>query len=389
VLITGESNSGRIAKLYTNDGTGSYTEVVGTPFIGVTVSDVAFSDVDGDGDNDVLLVGAPSPGPEIVKLYTNDGDGNFTEVMDTPFENLQVGSFAFSDVDGDGDSDLLMIGRNNSGPPFSLFAKLFTNDGAGSFTEDMDAPFEGGESSALAFSDVDGDGDSDVIITGRNDAGTRFTKFYTNDGLGNFTEVADTPFVGVNSGSIAFSDVDGDGDNDVLITGRNGPVAQPTFIAKLYTYDGTSNYTEVLNTPFVGVAGGSKSIAFSDIDGDGDSDVLITGQNISFDATAKLYTNDGLITSVGDVQNSLDFNFTVYPNPTTANELNIRYQSNENSLTKVQVFDLNGRQVMRQQRRATIGQQIFSIDITSLIQGIYFVELDNGRERGITKIIVQ
>jgi len=366
------------------------TEIVGTPFVGVTVSNVAFSDVDGDGDNDVLIVGAPGLGPEIVTLYTNDGSGNFTEVEDSPFDNIKVRSFAFSDVDGDGDSDLLMIGRENLGAPFTLFVKLFINDGVGRFSEVVDTPFEGGESSALAFADVDGDGDSDVMITASTGAGTQITKLYTNDGLGNFTEVSDTPFIGVASGSIAFADVDGDGDNDVLVTGRSGPVAQSTYIAKLYTYDVTiNNYTEVANTPFVGVAGGFKTIAFSDVDGDGDPDVLITGQDSSFSAVAKLYTNDGLITSWGDVHNTLDFGFTAYPNPATASEVNISYQSNENSLMKVRVFDLNGRLLIRQHRHSTIGQQIFTIDIASLVQGAYFVELDNGIKRGFTKIMVQ
>jgi len=235
---------------------------------------------------------------------------------------------------------------------------------------------------------VDGDGDSDVMISGDISPGIQITKLYINDGEGNFTELLNTPFIGVALGSIAFADVDGDGDNDVLVTGRTGPASESIHIAKLYAYDGTGNFTEVLNTPFVGVAGGTKATAFSDIDGDGDFDVLITGQDSSSANVAKLYTNDGLITSVVDVPTTLDFDFTVYPNPTTANQLTIRYKSEENSLMKVQVFDLNGRRLMWQERRTTIGQQIFSINITSLVKGVYFVELANGKKRGIAEIIV-
>ena len=138
---------------------------------------------------------------------------------------------------------------------------------------------------------------------------------------------------------------------------------------------------------FEGVSAGA--IAFADVDGDGDSDVLITGLDGSLEPIAKLYTNDWVVTSLVDAHNTLDFDFVVYPNPTTANQLNIRYPSNENSLTTVQVFDLNGRRLMWLKRRSAIGQQIFSINITSLVQGIYFVELDNGKKRGATKIIVQ
>jgi predicted nucleotidyltransferase len=386
VLITGKSDSARIAKLYTNDGMGNFTEVMGTPFIGVTVSYVAFSDIDGDGDNDVLIAGTPSPAPEIVKLYTNDGLGNFTEVTDTPFTDIQVRSFAFSDVDGDDDNDLLLIGRENAGPPYAEFAKLYTNDGTGSFSEVLDTPFEGVNSSSLAFSDVDGDGDSDVLITGSNSSNEKIAKLYTNNGTGSFTEVFDTPFDGVHYSSVAFSDVDGDGYSDVLMIGLNSSNEK---IAKLYTNDGTGGFIEVLDTPFDGAASGSNSIAFADIDNDGDDDVLITGQNNSLDAIAKLYMNEGTITSSDEVQYKPNFDFVVYPNPILANQVNIRYQSDENSLATVRVFDLNGRQLMWLQRRSTIGQQIFSINISSLVQGIYFLELNNGGKRGVTKIIVQ
>jgi len=52
----------------------------------------------------------------------------------------------------------------------------------------------------------------------------------------NFTEVMGVPFVGVQKSSIAFADVDGDNDQDVLITGLN--LVQPGMpgdrISKLY-----------------------------------------------------------------------------------------------------------------------------------------------------------
>ena len=382
VLITGVTNSGRISKLYTNDGASIFTEVMGTPFEAVASGCIAFSDVDGDGDSDVLITGRTNSG-RISKLYTNDGMGSFTEVTGTPFPGVSVSYVAFSDVDGDGDNDVLITGASNPGPEI---VKLYTNDGMGNFTEVTDTPFNNIKVRRFAFSDVDGDGDSDVLITGAISPGVNIAKLYTNDGTGNYTEATGTPFAGVYYSSIAFSDVDGDGDSDVLITGAISP---DTYIAKLYTNDGTGSYTEVMGTPFDGVAGGSNAIAFSDIDGDGDSDVLITGGISLAKSIAKLYTNDGALTSSVEAQNTLDLDFVVYPNPTAATQLNIRYQANENSLTTVQVFDGNGRRLIRQQRRAAIGQQIFSIDITSLVQGIYFVELEDGKKRGVARIIVQ
>ena len=80
--------------------------------------------------------------------------------------------------------------------------------------------FEGAEFSSIAFADVDGDSDKDVLITGANNSNQRIAKLYTNDGSGNFSEVLVTPFDAVWRSSIAFADVDGDGHKDVLITGE-------------------------------------------------------------------------------------------------------------------------------------------------------------------------
>jgi hypothetical protein len=281
VLITGASDSVPISKLYTNDGNGGYSLVSGTPFDGVSYSSIAFADVDGDNDQDVLITGFNNF-EGIAKLYTNDGNGGYTLVSGTPFDGVSLGSIAFADVDGDNDLDVLITGYDNYG----RMAKLYTNEGNGGFSLVSGTPFDGVESSSIAFADVDGDNDQDVLITGYNNFGA-IAKLYTNDGNGGYTLVSGTPFEGVSSGSIAFADVDGDNDQDVLITGSTNSGA----IAKLYTNDGNGGFSLVSGTPFDGVK--FSSIAFADVDGDNDQDVLITGQNDLSQIIAKLFTNDG------------------------------------------------------------------------------------------------
>jgi predicted nucleotidyltransferase len=284
VLITGLTNSfDRVAKLYANDGIGTYTEVLGTPFEGVVFGSVAFSDVDGDTDMDVVITGGNSSNQRIAKMYLNDGNGNYTEVAGTPFEGVQASSIAFSDVDGDSDTDLLITGSNSLG---QCIATLYLNDGSGQFTEVIGTPFIGTAFGSIAFSDIDGDGDSDVLITGNSCSAVPHTRLYTNDGMGNYTEVSVAPFENVDNSSISFADIDGDGDSDLLVTGDGLGV-----IALIYTNDGSGNFTEMLNTPFEGVD--FSSVSFGDVDGDGDADVLITGENNSFQPTATLYKNDG------------------------------------------------------------------------------------------------
>ncbi len=292
VLITGYSDPYSIAKLYTNDGNGNFSFLANTPFTGVYSSSVAFADVDGDNDQDVLISGETSSYDDISKLYINDGTGNFTFVTNTPFTNVYKGSVAFADIDGDMDQDVLITGYTNEDDPNT---SLYRNDGTGNYSLVDNTPFKDVYQSSIAFADIDGDGDQDVLITGASSNYGRISELYTNDGLGNFSLVPNTPFIPISSGSIAFADIDGDMDQDVLISGSSSS----GYISKLYSNDGNGNYSVVEFTPFESVA--NCSIAFADIDGDMDQDVLITGSGNS-----KLYTNDG----TGDYS-------IVYPTPFT------------------------------------------------------------------------
>ncbi|WP_020535888.1 T9SS type A sorting domain-containing protein [Lewinella cohaerens] len=444
VLITGQNSlNERIAKLYTNDGTGNFTEMMGTPFDGVIASSIAFSDVNGDGNDDVLITGQNSLNEAIAKLYINDGMGNFTEMTDIPFDGVADGSIAFSDVNGDDNDDVLIMGQKGAILGSERIAKLYINDGMGNFTEMMDIPFDGVADGSIAFSDVNGDGNNDVLITGSKGIfieDAQIAQLYINDGVGNFTEMTATPFEGVRASSIAFSDVNGDGYDDVLITGQNEPPIDSERIAKLYTNDGLGNFTEMTGTPFQGVSFGS--IVFSDVNGDGNDDVLITGENISYERIAELYTNDGLgnFTEITDIPfdgvmfssiafsdvngdgkddvlitgwNSLDeaiaklykndgmtssiddsilrfdLKFIPYPNPVKSGDLNITFYSVGNGFVNVKVYNLNGHLLSQQKEFVVIGDTTLTIDIGPLPSGSYFIQLDNGKEKGTAKITVQ
>jgi hypothetical protein len=285
VLITGLNNSIYHTGLYTNDGTGKFTIKTGTPFDSVNQSSIAFSDIDGDLDQDVLITGGNNLNDRVTKLYLNDGVGNYSYVVGTSFDSVHRGSVAFSDIDGDLDQDVLITGRNNLNEPV---AKLYINDGVGNFVIDNTTPFDQVYESSVAFADIDNDGDQDVLISGFNTGLASVSKLYVNDGLGNFVIDTSTPFDGVYSGSVAFSDVDNDGDQDLLITGVNSSNQR---ISKLYLNDGTGTFTLIAGTPFEGVD--KSAIHFSDVDSDGDPDLLITGRNSSSESVSKLYSNDG------------------------------------------------------------------------------------------------
>ncbi|MGK0389350.1 MAG: hypothetical protein ACI94Y_002090 [Maribacter sp.] len=258
----------------------SFTEMP-TPFTGVVNSSIAFADINGDGHQDVLITGGiNSYGAGSTQLYQNDGKGVFTALI-TPFESLSNSSVAFADVNGDSYPDVLTTGKTESS---EYIARLYTNDGKGIFKE-VATPFDGVDYGSVAFADVNGDNHQDVLITGESEGGY-IAKLYQNNGRGTFTEIA-TPFEGVRTSSIAFADVNSDGDLDVLITGFS--ISKSTGITQLYENDGRGTFTE-MSSPFEAVSNGS--VAFADVNGDNYPDVLITGAT-SEESIAELYINDG------------------------------------------------------------------------------------------------
>jgi len=190
----------------------------------------------------------------------------------------------------------------------------------------------------MAFSDVDGDNDNDLLITGMdNSDNQKIAILYINDGSGSFSMDTNNEFEGVMASSVAFSDVDNDGDNDLLITGWTNSFQNST---KLYSNDGAGNFSLVLDSPFENV--GFSSIAFSDVDNDGDEDLLITGQNSSNDRVTRLYINKAISTGVSDENNNLFFPFEI---ATKYDQNNIVIKGDISISANAKIFNITGKLV--------------------------------------------
>jgi hypothetical protein len=231
------------------DGNGT----IGEPHIISDTANGSFKacDMDGDGDQDVLA--ASSNG---MAWYENsDGEGTFGEPQIIPGF---AGSVYAYDIDGDGDLDILK----------SSDYKLAWNentDGEGTFGEQQIIP---GFAGKIYVCDIDGDGDPDVL----KDGGYQLAWNENTDGNGTFgdEQLIDMPYIY----SIIPCDMDGDGDLDILLaTGGYRTTQQPDYITWYKNTDGNGAFSKQQNiitytTYSVG------SICVSDIDGDGDLDVL-------------------------------------------------------------------------------------------------------------------
>ncbi len=419
LLIGGRDNNNDVlTKLYTNDGSGIFTEKVNQPLAYYFQGNSNFADIDGDGDEDIFLAG--SWGGK-ARMYKNDGEGNFSEIQNTPFFGFSYNANVFMDIDNDNDLDLLISGRQDS--DFSPITRLYKNDGKGNYTVVSGTQLENLRRSTGAHADVDGDNDMDLIIAGENIGDTDITKLYLNDGNGNFTPSSNNQFHAILDGSIKFADVDNDNDQDVFIIGSSDSklylndgygnfseklntsfsgskmdiadvdgdddidiVFLGTEESVLYTNDGQGNFQEIVATPFKATSIGN--IKFADVDGDNDPDILITGRENGTDTQiTKLYINNGITLTTLHISN-LDLNeLTLFPNPSASNNLKIKFNFNENTNAQLNVYNTEGYQLLSQKIETSSNEQIISLNTSQFPAGKYIVEIKQGVNSAFGKFI--
>src|SRR5699024_9400885 len=101
---------------------------------------IAVGDVNGDNLDDFFAGGAKRQG---ASLYIQRKNGSFVKKKTVAFKNDYIHEdvdAAFADVDGDGDQDLIVISGGNEyyGQSEYMLPRLYLNDGKGNFVRDME-----------------------------------------------------------------------------------------------------------------------------------------------------------------------------------------------------------------------------------------------------------
>jgi len=295
VIVGDAKYNGRQLRFYRNDGKTSFVEDTEARIPDLnqpwekkgTATHLAIGDVDGDGDTDLvaLINYAANPANENpLRLFENDGKGKFTAAPDTalPRPKSAIYAFALGDVDGDGDLDFA-AGTLGVLPDRCV---LYLNDGKGRFSDVTAShmPAAPAQTRALVFVDVDRDRDLDLVLANVPLGTSGQNQLLLNDGKGRFQDASSRlPAVKDATADVLATDFDGDGNMDLLFAGT---LTTPQ--NRLLLGDGKGGFREVTTTNLPSWPYESLVAAAGDLDGDGDSDLVVAN-----DTRSVLLTNDG------------------------------------------------------------------------------------------------
>lgn len=228
-----------------------------------------------------------------IDFYTGNADGSFEKdtrntIADGPIWTRKI---IYGDFNGDGLTDICMIGHGWDYQPWpGEYPILLFSNPDGSYTArrltDYVSFFHGGTSA-----DFDNDGDLDIflICSWHGEA-----LFLINDGQGNFSPSYDMFNQSLRYGmyNTEMYDLDKDGFMDLIVGAHDHEYSStpdayentPVVIWGNGTSFNHNNFTRLPKTPIKGF-GIVTDFDFSDIDGDGQDEILLarTGDNTSID----------------------------------------------------------------------------------------------------------
>ncbi len=358
-VLSSSYNDNKVAWYENTDGNGTFgtQQIISTDLIyGAYVN---ASDLDGDGDLDVI---SASIDDDKIAWYENtDGLGSFgtQQIIANPDGPNCV---LTADIDGDGDMDVIFDAANGN-----EISWCENTDGQGTFglqqiivnnISNIDLP------SSVYAADIDGDNDIDIISSSIND--NKIAWYENTDGQGTFgaQQIISS---NANQARVAIaSDFDNDGDIDVVSASWNDDK-----IAWYENTDGQGTFgpQQVITTS----ADAASGVYFGDLNNDTRIDLVSSSYN---DNKIAWYENNGPLGL-----NENEFNYiSIAPNPST--DMTTIKISETLIGEKLQIIDMTGKIMMDFSTESNTIQ----IDISELQNGYYIINVGNVNHEKLLKL---
>ena len=275
------------ARLYRNDGSGRFTEILAGVFGPTDRHGCDSADVDGNGALDIYCAVGAARGTIAKRneLYVQGADGSFVDLawqlgVLEPYARGRSGTFV--DADGLGGPDLFVANFPDRADGLPSPNRLFINDGtsfraAPEFGIEEEVDSGGAAGGNPLVGDLDLDGWEDILM----DTSKSLFVYRNQEGMG-FEEVAEQIGLDFNPVDLALADVDGDTDLDIVsVTGG----------ALRIFHNDDGSFAQVFSTKIqLG-----KAVAAGDVNGDARPDIYVmTGTTSSGEnAPDRVFLNDG------------------------------------------------------------------------------------------------
>jgi hypothetical protein len=239
-------------------------------------------DLNNDGKKEIISLGLTNNTVgATLKLYVLELDVTTTtptlKITDQSdkITTLTASSFDFGDYDGDQDIDFLISGFNPSDGLASLLYQNNTEPGGQLSIASTSNDFVAVRDGTTDFIDFDSDGDLDVIYTGTAAGGDVFEIYLNelNEGKTEWPKIT-TNLSGIRNSKIDLGDFNSDGYTDIIYSGTLTGEGEVT---KLSEYDPATKQYVASAFDISDII--KATVEFGDIDGDGDLDFSIAGED--------------------------------------------------------------------------------------------------------------